>query len=270
MSSQNPVVDDLLDFIAKARWPGTHRSNAALRARYEQGLDMVNAYRGDPRIYFQALSLFQSIDACGYAYAGIAFTLAMASSERQNQIYPNGYNAALDWLEKAQEWEPNRVEINFIEAVLYINSGQFENGRLILDYLSPAEPDNYFLCLTEINYWGSLKRAEKALHWIKQAFRFANSQARQANVHNALAHYYMQDGYFVRAIKHYTEVIKLDPNDAWAWHNMSYMFLRLNALEDAAKCNEKALGIMEFQAARQIEEQIQQKKPKGFFQKLRR
>ena len=270
MSSQNPVVDDLLEIIAKARWPGTHRTNASLKAKYEHGLDMVNAYRGNPEVYLQALGLFQSIDACGYAYAGVAFTLTMAASDGKNQMYTKGYDAALEWTEKAQEWEPNRVEINFIEAVLYINSGQLDNGRLILDHISPPEPDNYFLCLTELNYWRSLKQPAKVLYWIKQAYRFANSPARQAYVHNALAGHHMDDGTFNKAIKHYNEVIKRDPNDAWAWHNMSYMFLRLNELENAAMCNERALSIMDFQAARQIEQQIQQKKPKGFFSNLRR
>jgi tetratricopeptide (TPR) repeat protein len=121
-----------------------------------------------------------------------------------------------------------------------------------------------------MNYWRSCKRPESELHWIKQAYCFANSPARQAYVHNALASYHMDDGTFNKAIKHYNEVIKRDPNDAWAWHNMSTMFLRLNELENAAMCNERALSIMDFQAARQIEAQIMQKKPKGFFSKLRR
>ena len=269
MSSSNPFVDDLLDLIAKARWPGTHRTNASIRARYVQGLDMVNAYRGNPESYVQALRQFQATDACAYAYAGIAFTLIMASSKAKNQVYPKGYNAAMEWLEKAQEWEPNRVEINFIEAVMYINSGQFENGRLVLDHISQAAPDHYYICLTEVNYWHKVKQSEKELHWLKKAFKVANSPARQANVYNWLALFYMEDGYFERAIKYFHEVVKRDSQDAWAWHNMSYMFLRLNKLENAKMCNEKALSIMDFQAAREIGEQIHQKKPKGLFYKLR-
>ena len=268
--SSNKLVADLLEVIAKARWPGTHRTNGSIRAQYAQGLDMVNAFRGDPQIYVHALSQFQAIDSCAYAYAGIAYTLTKVSTQGENQIDPTGYNAALEWLEKAQEWEPNQLEINFIEAVLYIRSGQMENGRLILDHIAPAEPDNYYFCLTEMSYWRRLKRREKEMQWLKQTYEFATSSARQIYVINTLAAYRMKEGDFTSAIKHYHQVVKINPQDAMAWHNMSYMFLELGNVENAGMCNEKALGIMDFHAAREVGKLIQEKKPKGFFHKLRR
>ncbi|MCP5098113.1 MAG: hypothetical protein GY943_21405, partial [Chloroflexi bacterium] len=62
------------------------------------------------------------------------------------------------------------------------------------------------------------------------------------------------------AIKQYYQVTKIDPNDAWAWHNMSVMFTRMQKFEDAHLCNQKALNLMDFGAARQIETQLKEKR----------
>jgi tetratricopeptide (TPR) repeat protein len=184
----------------------------------------------------------------------------MASSITREEVDEAGFEEALRWLEKAQEWEPNLVEINFIEAVLYINSGQMENGRLILDHLVREGPDNYYLCMTEMNYWSRQKNFDKYVSWLQKANKLADTKLRQARTLSTLANLYFDQGQLDHSIKTYRDVVKLTPDDAWAWHNMSYMFLKMQKLKEAELCNQRALEIMDFGAARDIQEKIKQNK----------
>jgi tetratricopeptide (TPR) repeat protein len=246
--------------VNQTQWPNAHRAAERNRRTYELGLDQINSYHGDPAIFFQALQTFAGTQSCAYAYAGIAFALTMAATVTGDGPYVVGFEEALRWLEKAQEWEPNLVEINFIEAVVYINWGQLENGRLILDHLAREESDNYYLCLTEMNYWSRQKHHDNYVGWLRKASKSANNKLREAHALSALAHLYLNQGQLEYSIGTFRDVVKLTPNDAWAWHNMSYMFLKLKKLKEAELCNQRALEIMDFGAARDIEEKIKQNK----------
>ena len=51
----------------------------------------------------------------------------------------------------------------------------------------------------------------------------------------------------------YNNLAKLTPNDPWMWHNMSLLHLRKGKLVQAWKCNKKALEIMPFENAFNIQ-----------------
>ncbi|MCP5098590.1 MAG: tetratricopeptide repeat protein [Chloroflexi bacterium] len=259
MTNKNSLVDKLIEIINKSQWPAAHRNNSQARRIYERGLDEVNSYRGHPDTLMRALEIFSRTQSSAFAYAGIAFTLVTAATD-QDSFYQPGFDEAMRWLEKAQEWEANLIEINFIEAVIYLNSTQLENGRFILDYLGRQNPNNYYLCLTEMNYYAQKKLKKKYIHWLEKAIKQANSGYRQAYTLNSLAGHYLKHGDYELAIKQYYQVTKIDPNDAWAWHNMSVMFTRMKKFEDAHLCNKKALNLMDFGAARQIEAQLKEKR----------
>ncbi len=259
MADQNPLVDKLIETVNRHHWPSAHRMDARALRAYTRGLDQVNAYRGDPAIYFDALRTFSQTESTAFASAGVAFTLTMASSGRKP--YLAGFEEAIRWLEKAQEWEPDFVDINFIEAVIYLNTGQIENGRLVLDHLSQQEADNYYVCLTEMNYWQQKNANESFVKWLRKASnKLANKRLRQAYTLNALAHLYLSEGRLNNALEIFTDITKLTPDDPWAWHNMSYIFLELDKVKEAKQCNERALGIMDFQSARDIQEKIRQQR----------
>jgi tetratricopeptide (TPR) repeat protein len=250
-------VDQLENIIQQAAWPMEHRLTMQSRRIYENGLDIVNAYRGHSGIYIEALKIFQGTNSCPYAYAGIAFTLTMASSGEDNvNAVRRGFQKALDWLEKSQAVEPDRPEINFVEAVIYINRGQLENGRLILDHLTTQDPRNYYLCLTEMNYWRRQGDEQRYLHWVHQAMEGANNNHRHAYVLNALAGFHLDKRRYDKSIKLYQKVVEINPHDSWAWHNMSTMLVKMKQFKEAKICNERALKIMDFGAAREIEQEI--------------
>jgi tetratricopeptide (TPR) repeat protein len=250
------LITELDHVVQQAEWPMEHRLTMQSRRIYENGLDLVNAYRGHPGIYIEALKMFQRSNSCPYAYAGIAFTLTMASSGEDANAARPGFQKALKWLEKSQAIEPDRPEINFIEAVIYINRGQLENGRLILDHLTTQDARNYYVCLTEMNYWHQQGDEDRFLQWIHQALEEASNSHRQAYVLNSLANFHFAKRSYNKSIKLFQKVVEIDPYDPWAWHNMSLMLVRMKQFKEAKLCNERALKIMDFGAARQVEQEI--------------
>jgi tetratricopeptide (TPR) repeat protein len=258
----NTLIDQLNKIIQEANWPAEHHATIQNRRIYENGLDIVNMYRGHPAILGKALRKFQGTRSSPYAYAGIAYTLATASRGRDGQAPDQrGLKGAMHWLEKSQNLEPDRLEINFIEAVIYLNARQHKNARLILDYLNDQDPGNYYLCVTEMNYWDEQSSDKQYLHWVQQAVNAANSNIRRIWVMNALAGFYLGKGMYERSLKTYQQVAKLDPNDPWLWHNMSVMYVEMKHFKEAENCNKRALSIMDFGAARDIEQVI--KKNRG-------
>jgi tetratricopeptide (TPR) repeat protein len=233
------------------------------RRAYERGLDLVNLYRGHPGVFFQALPEFQATQSAAYAYAGIAFTLVMASSYDGDDIHQHGFEEATKWLEKAQEWEPDRIEINFIEAVLYANLGQYENARLILDHLEALESQNYYLCVAEINYWRRQQHSVKWIQWIERTQKLADTRIRQAFTLNVLAGLYSSQGKYSQSIQAYRHMVRLNPEDALAWHDLSVMLVRMRQFKEAEACNQRALSIADFDAARNVQELIKKKRPGG-------
>jgi tetratricopeptide (TPR) repeat protein len=253
--SQNPIIDDLLDIINQVQWPMAHRANAEARRMYEDGLDQVNASFGNPAGYVKALKLFHVTRSAAYAAAGVAFTLVMSSTFHGRP--PRGFDEAAQWLEKAQEWEPNRVEINFVEAVLYLNSGQLENGRLILDYLGQQEPDNYYLCLTELNYWAQKQDNDRAGRWLGKAMDRADNRLRRAYTLHSLAGSLANPAEEV-ALWH--KIADLNPEDFLAWHKLSLIYLQQKKLKEAEVCNQRALALADFDAGREVEKRIKQQR----------
>lgn len=253
------LVSELEKIIEQARWPMEHLMTMKSRRIYEDGLDIVNSYRGHPAVFLDALSAFQATRSTPYAYAGIAFTLAMvASRENTSKAIKRGLDKAMHWLEKSQKLEPDRAEINFIEAVIYLNNKDLDNGRVILNYLNQQDSRNYYICLTEMNYWRRRGDKRQYLQWTQQAMKSANNKMRQAYVLNSLANLYLEDKMYEKSIKTFKKVIKLDPDDPWAWHNMSVIFVELKQFKEADQCNKNALSIMDFGAARQIEQEIKE------------
>lgn len=262
------LVGELEKIIEQAQWPMEHQMTMKSRRIYEEGLDIVNSYRGHPAVFLDGLNAFQATRSTPYAYAGIAFTLTVAASgEDTSKAIKQGLEKAMHWLEKSQYLEPDRLEINFIEATIYMYGKDLRNSRVVLDYLNQQDSrNNYYVCLTEMNYWRKRGLKQQYFQWFQQAMKTADNNRRQAFVLNSLANFYLENRMYEKSIKAFQKVVKLDPNDPWAWHNMSLMFLDMKQLKEAGQCNKVALSIMDFGAARQIEQEI--KKNRGIFGRL--
>jgi tetratricopeptide (TPR) repeat protein len=226
------------------------------RRAYEAGLDVINMYRGDPSVFVEGLRRFQASRSCSYAQAGVAYTLAVASFAGSQTPDRRGLQNAMQWLERSQNYEPDRSEINFIEAVIYLNGKQFDKARMVLDYLTNQDPQNYYLIITEMEYWDQRGDEQKYFQWADKGLEAANQKGRQIFVMNSLAGFYLSKGDFEKSINVYLNLAELDPDDPWLWHNLSVMYVELEMFKEANQCNKQALSIMDFGAAREIEQVI--------------
>lgn len=253
---EKTLADRLEEMAQAATWPAEHRTTMESRRTYETGLDVVNMYRGHPSVLVEGLRRFQATYSCSYAYAGIAYTLAIASFAGSQTPDRRGLQNAMQWLERSQNFEPDRPEINFIEAVIYLNGKQLDKARMVLDYLANQDPQNYYLITTEMNYWRQRGDEEKYFQWAKKGLEAANRKGRRIFVMNSLAGFYLSKGYLEKSINTYLDLAELDPDDPWLWHNLSVMYVELEMFKEAHQCNQRALSIMDFGAAREIEQVI--------------
>ncbi len=259
------LLDYMTDLINSTEWPEAPFINAKSQHAYETGMDILNLYRGHPQILLDALRAFYQTGSKPYAYAGIAAVLQSAAFSHSDVYEQAGLVESQRWLERAQAIVADRVEINFLEALLYINLKEYSNARLLLDHFERENYQHFSICTTEMKYWDRQNDVKQVFAWFQQAMRLGATKARQSYSLSRLAGCYLNNRCYQHAIHAYQQLAQLDPEDPWLWHNRSIAHFRLKQYKDAEKCNKKALGLMDFQAARDMERAIKQKRPAGWF-----
>jgi len=212
---------------------------------FEVGRDKVDQYRSDPRLLGEALRIFQTADSLPYQYAGIAYTLLAASREPddEGEYDQTGLDAAMEWLEKAQELAPDVTDINVIEPFIYIYSGRFDDARLVLDYLHNYDSNHYYLCRAEIAFWRRQGELDRAIEWSRRAVDAAGTIPQRLRVRNLVADLYLEKGDVENALQTYREAIHFNPENAWLHHKVSVIHLQQGAAEEAAQFNARALEL---------------------------
>lgn len=254
------LVKQLLPVLDKMEWPKTRLATEQGRHIYIESLEKIDASRADPKAILAALQLLQTADSLPFACAGVAYALVIIARESDGSYAQIGLDAAMEWLEQAQEMEPDIVEINATEALVYIYSGRFEDARLVLDYLQGQEPLNYYLHLAEIAYWRSQKDVNQTLYWFKEAMEVAITVPQRLRLRLQLGDFYLECNLLAEAQEIYREAIHFNRENAQLWHKLSIVHLRQENYEEAERTNRMALQLQDFPAARQIEAILKKKK----------
>jgi tetratricopeptide (TPR) repeat protein len=218
-------------------------------------LNLILTYRGHPDVLVEALKFFVESGVRPYALAGFALVLHAAAYTSNGERDPDGLNHGLQYWKRAHIIHENRFEIDFIGTWLYHALKQPEQERQILDKYREKFSQNFWYCLAESTYW-THKDEAKSQQWLKRAYQGAKNNIQRLFVLNYLAGIELDKPGFGNAVSLYSKVTELDPNDPWAWHNMSYVHFNSGRLDDAEACNKRALQIMDFGAARQIQQMI--------------
>lgn len=251
-----PTLDDL-------NWPESPGLTELGRETFEVGVDKVNEYRGDPHDLASALRTFQSGDSRPYAFAGAAYTLVIASKEKDGSYAIEGLEAALDWLEMAQALAPDIVNINVIEGLIYVYSGRFDDARLILDYLGAQEPGNSEVLRAEAIYWEHRGDLAAAVQAYKKAIDAADSVPRKLRLRNRLGDCYLHFEQYDKALDVYREAIHFDRESPRLWHNMSVAYFHKEEFEEAERCNSRSLALGELPEALEMQEALKAKLDPG-------
>ncbi len=257
------IIARLLPLLEKVKWPENTAATEQGRHSYLVGLGKVEEFSGDPNQLTAALKTFITGGSQPFAYAGVAYSLIAAARENDGSYDPGGLDAAMDWLEKAQDLEPDVLEINMLEALIYIHEGRMEDARTVLDYLHDLSPEYYYLYRIEVAYWQAQGDREKTIHWFEQAAEAGNTVPHRLAMRRQLADYYFEQKMWPEAKNAYQEALHFDSSNAVLWHKISIVHWQLEDFEEAEKCNQQTLRLKDFPAARQLEERINKKKSEG-------
>lgn len=239
------LVEKMLPVLKATKWPEIPEPTLQGRQAYLVGLDKVDDYTDNPKALTAALRTFQSGESRPYALAGVAYTLISASRERDGSYALGGLKASLEWLEKAQELAPDLIEINFIEAFIYIYSGRLEDARIVLDYLESLDDSDYYVLTAEASYWRRLKNLEETVQWLDLAIAEAATVPRKLRLRSTLGDCYLEFGLNDKALEVYKEAVHFAKENPSLWHRMSIAYWRLENYDEAARCNTKALSLRE-------------------------
>ncbi len=254
------LSEELHQFISQMDWPQETTLTAESQITYERGMDMLNMYRGHPQVLVDALKVLQGCGSQAYAAAGCAYALILAAYESGDDYSAEGLALARPWLLTAQRLAPNRMEIDCIEADLYLQMRQTQLARSTLDRLKNTPgPQHFYLCLSEMYYWYTLKNREQYQHWYDLALLQATNKARQICLFGRAAGFFLAVEDWKKVIEIYRSLSALDPEDPWLWHNLSLAYYHLERYDKAQQANQLALKIMDFPAAREMQEFLKKK-----------
>jgi tetratricopeptide (TPR) repeat protein len=253
------LVEKLLAALPKMKWPETPGPTSLGHRTYEFGLEKVAEYKGDPTVLGAALRVFQSGDSRPYAYAGIAYTLLVAAREPDDSFAQEGLEASMSWLEEAQEMAPDQVEINMIEALIYIYSGRYDDARLILDYLERINPNDFYVLSAEIAFWERQGDLAEAIDWYEKAINAADTVPRKLRLRSQMGDCFLRFGRPEKALEIYQEAVHFSQENPWLWHHMGLAYWELEDYKNAHRYNRRALDLLDFQEARELESALKQK-----------
>ena len=234
------LIEQMLPVLKKMEWPTGPTATHLGYTVYEAGLRKLEEYDTDPSVLAAALKILQSGDSMVYANAGIAATLIAASEEADGTYYQRGLDIAQNWLESAQDAEPELVEVNVWEAYIYIYSERLDDARLILDYLHEQRPRSFVLARAEIAYWQRKHDREQTEEWFDTAIERAPTGPMKIFLREQLGDYYAGIGAWEEALDAYRHAAALEPANGKLWHRMSVICLNLDDVDEADRCNKRA------------------------------
>ena len=255
------LLDKLLPALDRISWPENPLANEVGRIAYEQGLEQVDEWRDSPSKLAAALRVFASADSRPYALAGTAYALVAASREQDGSYAPAGLEAAMQWLEEAQELAPDLPDVNFIEGLVYIHEGRPDDARLVLDYLHEQNADSYYLAVTEVAFWEAQENEEQILKWIDQAINVADSVPQRLRLHGRLAGVLRRFGRYEEAREAYLRARHFDAQNLDLLHEMSMLAWEMGDLDESERLNKQVIARSpDHAAAAALDEAIKQKR----------
>lgn len=253
------ISSELQSAFERLTWSGSEELTPAGAVVFKEALDQADSFRDDPEVLAAAVRTLRTCDSLPYTYAGLAYALLVATKAEGNSG-ERALQAALEWLEKAQEMEPDVVDINVIEALIYIQGGRIEDARMVLDYLHNQDPNSFLLKRAEMAYWQEIGDYEQALAWNQNALQEAETVPQRLRLKSAAARLYLQAGREEKALEAYKEALHFDPKNAWLCHRISTMHYERDELEEAARFNERALELSsEMPEAQQLRETLKER-----------
>jgi tetratricopeptide (TPR) repeat protein len=191
----------------------------------------------------------------------VAYALLVAAREADGSYDAGGLELTMEWLERAQEVEPDVLEINVIEGLVYVYNGRLEDARLVLDYLEEQGARNHFLHRAEVAYWMQMGDVAQTIHWFNRAAESAENVPQRLGMKAQLGDYYFRQNMLDEALVVYQEAVHFDKNNPALWYKIAIIHWRGEVLEEAEISNNQALRVQpDYAPAVKLAEAIKKKK----------
>lgn len=249
-----PSHDFMLKYFEEFEFPTNDEITEKAEVIYNAANDVILMYRGHYGDLMRAFQLFIATGCRPYAYLGAARVLIGASYLSGGAYEDAGLDDAQKYLDNARAIIPNHIEIPLQQARIYVSRRDYKKFKEALDQIGqrPEAKNNLSYCMLQIRYWEHQRDMQNCEIWHSKAQALAVTNSQKLDALNRLASAYMGFGNDIRALQLYEQVVKLDPNDPWAWHNMSIMANKRRNFSLGGQYNRNALNIMEFGVAYQV------------------
>ncbi|MFT5193888.1 MAG: tetratricopeptide (TPR) repeat protein [Cellvibrionaceae bacterium] len=257
------LVNKILPLLKRIEWTDSTQVTQFGLQTYEMGMDWVDQYDGDVSVLQTAIKTFRSSDSQPYAFAGVAYLLANVSREGDGSYDLNGLDEAMQWLSMAQDIEPDRPQINFIEALIYLFKGELENARLVLNYLSDQASHVYRFNITEAMWCEKVEDYEGMDEFYTEAEKTADTVPKKLRIQSLLGDAYIKIENFEKALKHYNQAIYFNRENDKLWHKMSLIYWKQQNYEECKRCNDIVMRLKPTKSAQRVQEELKKKMGSG-------
>ena len=256
----NNLVQSFINLIRDTPFPGGEEFTEEAIGFFEYANDIVLTYRGDPSVLVEAFKVYMATGNRAYAHAGAGYVMITASYiGGKTNFDKQGLQEAGFLIENAKLFAPNRYEIEFIESTLCNAYGDVAGLETVLNNLQhfpeSSTASNY--AQAQMRYWNWKKDMKRIRHWYNMAIERAENEIRRIAILSHMAGILSdRSEYAEEAIQLYRQVVELNPNDPWTWHNLSLLYLDKKEYVKAGECNRRALDIMPFGNAENINKEL--------------
>lgn len=247
------------DQMAHLRWGDQPRVSTADAPKvFNRTVARVHRIRGDWDVLREPIGIFTGLPR-PLCYVGAAEVMHRLSYHSGTTFVPEGLRQGLRFIARSQISEAMQPDALVIRAKLLASSTSptwLELADQTLDRLRQVDPGHPRLPDAAATIYLRRGQYERAIACYDQLLANPPSAdealVAQANRAAALERLQRYDD----AIEAYRNVLQVDPNDAWAWHNISLLLLNQGRLEEALQANTRVLSIMSFGNAQMSRKRI--------------
>lgn len=236
-------------------------SSFDVRPAFDRAVTVTRRIAGDWSKLAEPIQVFAGLPA-PWCYIGAAEVMHRLSFLVGGAFSPVGLRQGLRFIAQAQAVEPDNADALITRARLLcgINDPYWLN--LAGDTLARARaiaPSHFRLPATEASYYNRLGQRERALACVEESIARAPTPTDRTIAQFTYADTLLDMGRNDEAAAAYRALLETETNDPWLWHNLSIALYNLQRYDEALDCNQRALDIMQFNAAKAHGEMIRKK-----------
>jgi tetratricopeptide (TPR) repeat protein len=224
---------------------------------------LESAQGGDTGQLLEAAQWFhrglQWLQRAPWVWLGLAEVAIQLSYDHGDEYDNEGIDWAIGLVDRALAIEPGNVDAAALKADALMLAGRFKDGSAAVRGL----PTDHWRVCTAMGRLCAVSgnTIVRRTAW-KSAFANAPPRRKPA-LANRLATELWDLGRVDEAIDTMHDAIALKPEHAWAHFNLAMMLSRLGRGEEAMTSVRRALSILDFPAARSLEQRLSEGPPKG-------